>query len=110
MTENMKPIIKPGERPSLRYAGYAADEWMKEGDKALDALAAMQHDLGKKYARTKIKSLGLRGKNAKIAGAAYGELLRELAQERKIQSPIAGRAKTRAAIIAALDHVNRNAG
>ncbi len=84
MTEIRKPKIKPGERPSVKYAAYAASKVAKEGEKALGTVAAAQRELGTKYARERIKSCGIKGKDAKAAGAVYAALLSELSVDHSV--------------------------
>lgn len=84
MTGISKPRIKVGEKPALKYAAYVADVWAKEGDKALRIVAQAQHELGMKYARKQIKSSGIKGRDARAAGAVYEKLLRGLSVEHSI--------------------------
>ena len=84
MAEIRKPKIRAGERPVLKYAEQAAKLVAEEGEETLKTLARAQHELGKKYARTRIKSRGITGKGARAAGAVYESLLRELSIEHSI--------------------------
>ncbi len=84
MTEIRKPKIRAGERPALKYAEQASELVAGEGEETLNTIAQAQYELGKKYARTRIKSRGITGRGARAAGAVYDALLRELSVEHRI--------------------------
>ncbi|VVB88671.1 Uncharacterised protein [uncultured archaeon] len=84
MTEIRKPKVKVSERPAVKYAASAADKVAKEGEKALKTVAQTQRELGTKYARERIKSCGIKGKDAKAAGAVFMALLSELSVDYNI--------------------------
>ncbi len=79
-----KPKIRSGEKPAIKYAASAQRAWEQEGEEALFSIEKAQHDLGANYARLKIRMRGIKGKDARAAGAVYDSLLRELCVDHSI--------------------------
>ncbi len=79
-----KPKIRAGERPAVKYAVHAAGAFEREGEEALANIAKTQHELGAEYARDQIKELGIKGNDARAAGAVFKSLLQDMAVEHRV--------------------------
>ncbi|CAG0966295.1 hypothetical protein METP2_01114 [Methanosarcinales archaeon] len=84
MTGISKPKIKSGEKSAIKYATNAERAWEEEGEVALSSIEKTQHDIGAKYARIKISTRKIEGKDARAGGAVYDDLLQELCVDHSI--------------------------